>query len=264
MADSKREERLNGVVHGKEPEKIKIGTSGIVVPGTKLTFPDEFKDKTRLHYYSSLFNTLEINSSFYKIPLASTFAKWSTQVPAEFKFTVKLWREITHAKKLSFDPNDINLFMEAANHLGTNIGCLLIQFPASITFHYVLEVVSILQHVQLSNKNNHWQIAVELRHSSWYQEAAYRLFKKYKISLVIHDMPGSKTPLDFLSTNLIYCRFHGPAGDYKGSYSNEFLHDQAKRIKAWRKEGRGVYVYFNNTMEGALDNAQLLQKLVSD
>ena len=68
----------------QQPGILRIGTSNIVVPGTKQTFPEAFRIKSRLHYYASLFNTLEVNSSFYKVPMASTFEKWSLDVPEIF------------------------------------------------------------------------------------------------------------------------------------------------------------------------------------
>lgn len=244
------------------PGIIRIGTSGIVLPGTKATFPEEFRSGSRLHYYGSLFNTLEINSSFYKIPLPATFAKWATEVPDNFKFTVKLWRGITHARKLEYAPADINFFMQAANHLGDKRGCLLLQFPASITSEYVEKVEAILQRLDQLNEDEQWQLAIELRHISWYKNNFYSLFDKYKTSLVLHDMPASKTPIDYQSTKFFYFRFHGPTGNYKGSYSTEFIQEYINRINICSQAGKDVYVYFNNTMEGALDNARLLQKLI--
>jgi len=241
---------------------IRIGTSGIVVPGTKLTFPEEFKTGTRLHYYGSLFNTLEVNSSFYKIPLPSTFAKWATEVPDDFTFTVKLWRGITHAKKLQFNIDDIDVFMHSANHLGIKKGCLLIQFPASITFEYRAHVEKILQQLHKLDQRQQWKFAIEFRHVSWYQDITYTMLDKYRASLVFHDMPTSKISLDQPIGQLIYSRFHGPLGDYKGSYTPEYIQAYAERIKSWSEKGKEVYVYFNNTIEGALENTQLLQKLI--
>ena len=80
---------------------VRIGTSNIVVPGNRQSFPPGFRDKSRLHYYASLFNTVELNSTFYKVPMASTFNKWSLDVPENFQFTIKLWRDITHVKNLA-------------------------------------------------------------------------------------------------------------------------------------------------------------------
>src|SRR4051812_48059362 len=75
------------------------GTSNVELPvPNKTFFPPEFQEKSRLCYYSSLFNTVEINSSFYRIPLPRTVEKWSSEVTDDFLFTFKLWREITHGK----------------------------------------------------------------------------------------------------------------------------------------------------------------------
>ncbi len=78
------------------------GTSGLVLPVPKLLYPAEFQDKSRLTYYASLFNSIEINSSFYKIPQIPTVCKWAESVPDNFQFTFKLSKAITHAKGLEF------------------------------------------------------------------------------------------------------------------------------------------------------------------
>ncbi len=115
---------------------LRIGTSGIVVPGTKQDYPEQYRSGSRLSYYSSLFPTVEINSTFHKIPMPSTLAKWSAEVPESFKFTVKLWQGITHAKKLKINSDDIDLFMNTVDSIGNKKGCLLVQFPGSITSDY--------------------------------------------------------------------------------------------------------------------------------
>lgn len=79
------------------------GISGLILPvPNKEHYPAEFKEKSRLCYYASLFSSIEVNSSFYRIPQAKTIAKWADDVPADFKFTFKLWRGITHEKGLVF------------------------------------------------------------------------------------------------------------------------------------------------------------------
>jgi uncharacterized protein YecE (DUF72 family) len=241
---------------------VRIGTSGVVLPGPKTTFPEAFQSGTRLQYYSALFNTLEINSTFYKIPRPSTFLKWSTEVPDNFKFTIKLWKGITHAKKLLHNIDDIVTFMRAANQLGNKKGCLLIQFPASINFEYFVEVERILQRLNEINSDGQWNLCLEFRHISWYEEITYTMLNEYKTSLVFHDIPVSKTPSSNQATDIIYLRFHGPKGDYRGNYTDEFIQDYAEKINEWTKEGKDVYVYFNNTIGSALQNAQLLQRLV--
>ena len=242
-------------------ETIKIGTSGIVLPGPKSTFPTELQNNTRLHYYASLFDTLEINSSFYKIPLPSTFTKWKSEVPDNFKFTIKLWRGITHKDDLKYDVDDVEIFMRSINHLKEKSGCLLIQLPATITIRYLPRVEALLVCIQKLPDSEQCNIAIELRHKSWYHQDIYELFNVYKVSIVYHDMPGSKTPFEYNSFQFAYFRFHGPTGNYTGTYDESFLEVYAERIRAIKEEGKDVYVYFNNTIGEAFNNAQLLKNI---
>lgn len=245
----------------KLTSEIRIGTSGIVVPGKKEDYPEEYKSKSRLQYYSSLYNTVEINSSFHKIPMPKTFGKWAAEVSDGFKFTIKLWRGITHSKKLDFQIEDIDFFMEAASNIGIKKGCLLIQFPASIQADYLQSVEKVLQRIAVIDRSE-WEVCLELRHNSWYQQKTYEMLNRYLVALVFHDIAASKTPFIDLDSKTIYFRFHGPKGDYRGSYSDEFLQEYAGKIKYWRNKGKEVYAYFNNTMGNALENSQLLQRMV--
>lgn len=248
----------------KYKQNLFIGTSGIVLPGGKASFPEPYKSSSRLHYYSSLFRSIEINSSFHKIPMDRTFEKWASEVPDNFKFTVKLWRGITHNKKLIFDLADINTFMNAADHFGNKMGCLLIQFPGSISNEYVKEVEKILKRLNQLNQQGKWKLAIELRNKTWYNDSFYSLLNKYQSSLVFHDIEKSRTPENNTANDIIYLRFHGPKGDYRGSYSDEILKAYSIKIANWLLSGKEVYVYFNNTMGSAFDNAQLLQRLTEE
>jgi len=238
---------------------INIGTSGIVLPVNKAHFPAEFQSNSRLTYYSSLFNSLEVNSSFYKTPMPKTFAKWRDEVSDGFTFTVKMSKAITHAKNLDFDDADLKSFVTSASQLLNKKGAMLIQFPASITSAYFNKVEYIIEQVNALDTNR-WNIAVEMRHASWYNSETYTMLGRLKASLVFHDMPHSKTPLDQNATDIIYLRLHGPKGDYKGSYSDQQILSFSTWLTKWRTEGKIIYVYFNNTIGGAFNNAISLQK----
>src|SRR3569623_2068116 len=95
------------------------GTSGMVltVPN-KRAFPLEYKDKSRLHYYASLFNSLEVNSSFYKEPMAKTTLRWAESVPQHFQFTFKMFKSITHNKGLLFEEAGVQKFMQVIDGAG--------------------------------------------------------------------------------------------------------------------------------------------------
>ena len=181
----------------------------------------------------------------------------------DFQFTIKLWREITHAKELEYDLDNLDRFMEAANRIGNKKGCLLIQFPASIRFKHFAKVEAILKRLQKLDPSNEWQKVLEFRHTDWYNQETYSLLDKYHASIVLHDMPKSKNDILNEKANIVYLRFHGLKGDYKGSYPDSFLQDKASQIKQWLKQGKSVYAYFNNTMGDAFNNANTLASYLS-
>jgi uncharacterized protein YecE (DUF72 family) len=241
---------------------LRLGTSGIALPGAKSTFPPAYRESTRLTYYGSLFNTLEVNSCFYNIPKPQTFAKWATEVPKDFNFTVKLWKGITHLKGLDFSPEDVNRFVLAANAVGDKKGCLLVQFPASVRVDSLRKVEAILAHLQPARAEG-WQLAIELRHNSWYVDSACDMFQRYGAAIVLHDMPASAPPFSLAQfSNCIYLRFHGPTGRYDGSYADTVLQQAAEAIRGWQGQGKAVYVYFNNTVGDAFNNARTLESFL--
>jgi uncharacterized protein YecE (DUF72 family) len=239
---------------------LRIGTSNITLPGNKQTFPKEFSDKSRLNYYASLFNSLEVNSSFYKVPLPATFAKWAADVPHDFQFTVKLWKEITHDKTLTIDPEKVNYFLNAASGLADNKGCLLIQFPGKINFEHFAKVEELLSEIKNAEGGTIWRKAIEFRSPTWYVSETEELMDEYDASMVLHDMPKSKLAEPNKNAPFVFIRYHGPAGDYRGSYSDEFLLKQYQNMKGWLRKGKDVYVYFNNTIGNAFENAMTLKK----
>lgn len=238
-----------------------IGTSNIVVPGNKQSFPDGYQLKSRLNYYSSLFNSVEINSSFYKVPMLSTFQKWYADVPENFAFSIKLWKEITHVKNLATDLKDIDTFLQAASGINDKKGCLLIQFPGKITLEYYSQLEQLLIRLAKADEQNRWQAAIEFRNPGWYVSEAYELLDEYGATMVLHDMPKAKNYTVNQTAAAVYIRYHGVNGNYKGSYSNSFLQQQYQLINSWLNTGKNVYAYFNNTMGSALENALALQQM---
>lgn len=241
--------------------RIWIGTSNIVVPGNKKTFPPEYQERSRLHYYSRLFNSLEINSSFYKTPLGSTFQKWSEDVVEKFIFSVKLSKEVTHHKTLQRDEGIIPGFMEAASRM-TKKGCLLVQFPGKISLEMFTEVENVLDEMSRYNADDGWRIAVEFRNTSWYAGETVELLREHNATMVLHDIPKSRLTEPIADTDFMYIRYHGPTGNYRDSYTDDFLQKEAKKMRKWAKEGKDVFAYFNNTLGSAYENAQYLKGLV--
>lgn len=242
-----------------------IGTSGLLLPvPNKQFYPLDFKDKSRLHYYSSLTNSIEINSSFYKIPMQSTVKRWSEDVPANFKFTFKLVREITHFKKLAFDPKMVADFFKSINAIGDKKGCVLVQLPPSVCIGEFRQLDLLLECIKGNNLDNEWKIAVEFRHSSLYVDEVYELLSFYKFAMVIHHKPTAFAPIALDLADFVYLRFHGPDGDYRGNYEDNLMHEFALYAADWLNYKKEVFVYFNNTMGKPHDNLNTLNRLVNE
>jgi uncharacterized protein YecE (DUF72 family) len=242
--------------------KFYSGTSGLVLPVSQVQYPPAFQGKSRLEYFAHLFNSVEINSSFYKLPKIATISKWADSVPDNFRFTFKISKTITHVKGLEFAAADVALFMQTVAHVGDKKGCLLAQFPPSVKVDRFARVQELLQCITDANKDG-WKIAAEFRSPSWHDEKVYSLLDTHGVSLVIHDVPASATPLTGWDADFMYLRFHGPGGRYRGSYTDEFLKEHAAHINKWIRKGKTVYVYFNNTMGDAVGNLQTLNGLVN-
>ncbi|WP_231465120.1 DUF72 domain-containing protein [Pedobacter sp. Leaf132] len=238
------------------------GSSGLLLPvPNKLHYPEAFQDKPRMAYYGALYNSIEVNSSFYKIPRAVTLQKWATLVPENFEFSFKLFKGISHSKGLDFEPQVVADYMSALNGVGDKKGCLLLQFPPSIG-HQLDKIHALLSIVQEHNLGKRWKVAVEFRNNVLYQPEVYTLLAEHDAGMVLHDKQAAPSPLLDTHPDFVYLRFHGPDGNYRSSYDETILAEYASYIIDWMAQGKKVYAYFNNTMGSALENLQCLRSLV--
>ncbi|HEK19339.1 MULTISPECIES: DUF72 domain-containing protein [unclassified Mucilaginibacter] len=243
------------------PANFYSGTSGLVLPvPNKQAYPPEYQNSSRLTFYGSLFNSIEINSSFYRLPMASTVKKWANEVPDAFRFTYKLLRDVTHNKELLFESDDVSRFLQVVDAAGDKKGSLLIQFPGKTDIGSVKQLEKLLVNIGDSD----WDIAVEFRNKSWYHEDVYRLLDEYQAAIVTQDMPKAMTPMIDSPVDFVYLRFHGPNGGYRGSYSEVFLQEYAQLIAEWLGDGKKVYCYFNNTAGEAVHNLITLNSMVAE
>lgn len=246
----------------KRAPKAYIGTSGFAFDKWQGRFyPDDVDKKRLLAYYAQVFNTVEINSSFYHLPKPATIRQWQKQVPEDFRIVLKVSRYITHRKKLMESLAAVKVFMSSAKYLKTRRGPLLLQLPPGLKpqFARLEEVLKSFRKVA----GKDWQIAVEIRQADWYGSGLNRLLDKYGASLVVHDMPGSRCDEPNEKSDFVYMRFHGPKGDYHGKYAPRNLSGPAKKVRKWLGQGKDVYVFFNNDADGyAPRDAQKLVKMV--
>ena len=136
------------------------------------------------------------------------------------------------------------------------------QFPPSVSSDRFPQLEAILKVIEESNTSKLWRVAVEFRNIDWYNNDTYDLLAAYKATAVIHDMKPSATPPHAIS-DFVYVRFHGPTGNYRGSYTHEFLQEYTEYINEWLTEGKTVYLYFNNTAGDAFNNLRTLQQMLN-
>ena len=240
------------------------GLSGLQLPVPKYRFPPEYQEASRLTYYSSFFNSIEVNSSFYKLPLPATGAKWASTVPENFRFTYKLWNQITHKKEFIFSDGDVQKFLAAISTVGSKRGCILIQLPPSSGKENFSQLLRLLSVIKESEIGQTWNLAVEFRNSSWYDESVYEMLDSFNAALVIHDIAKSATPMLHPNHEIVYVRFHGPFGNYRDSYPESFLQEYAGYVKEWMALNKTVYVYFNNTRGDAFRNLESFNEIINN
>ena len=224
--------------------RARIGCSGWQYKHWRGDFyPAEIPQSRWFEYYAAMFDTVEINNSFYRLPERATFATWAKRAPRRFEFAVKASRFLTHMKKLKDPEEPIDRLFGRMTALGPHLGPVLYQLPPGWT----VDVARFRRFLEsLPDDARH---VVEFRDPSWYDHAIRALMEQHNVALCLHDMPGSATGKD-PSGPFVYVRFHGAASKYGGGYSDARLRGWAEWLNARRDEGRDVYAYFNNDIGG--------------
>jgi uncharacterized protein YecE (DUF72 family) len=235
---------------------VRIGTSGWVYNHWRgILYPADLPPRDWFVAYAAVFDTVEINNSFYRLPKAATFAAWRDQTPPGFLYAVKASRFLTHMKKLKDPEEPLRRFFERADQLGPALGPVLYQLPP----HWQVNLERFAHFLAALPKG--YQHVVEFRDASWLVEAVFELMEQHQVAHCIHDMQPLKIPLR-LTAPTVYVRFHGTSM-YSGDYPRERLEIWAQRLAEWTSEGRSIYVYFNNDIGGyAIHNARTLRELL--
>ena len=237
---------------------IRIGCSGWNYRHWRgLFYPQPLPQKRWFEYYSGVFDTVEINNSFYRLPSADTFARWRDQAPPGFCYAVKANRFLTQAKKLMDCGEPLERFLEPVRALGDRLGPILYQLPPRFRVNRErLEQFLALLPRELTH-------VFEFREKSWLVEDVLALLDAHGASFCVHDMAGSATPR-WASGPIAYVRFHGCGGKYWGRYPDEALFGWTDWIVAQAAAGRSVWCYFNNDIDAhAIEDALTLRAMVA-
>lgn len=224
-------------------------------------YPKGLKQGEWLRFLAERFQTVEVNVSFYRVPTPAFITRWRAVTGGRFRFAIKLWRRITHEKRLTNCGEELATFFGIVNELGPRRGPLLVQLPPS--FHKdVGRLDAFLDALDRATGRTRWRVAVEFRDPSWLSDDVYDLLSRRRAAVCLADT--SRCPItEPNDAPFVYVRRHGPGGHYRDRYAPEHIAADAGRIRDWLAAGRDVFVYYNNDVEGhAVDNARQLIEAV--
>lgn len=246
---------------------VYIGTSGWHYNHwIGLFYPIEITGYNELKYHATHFNTVENNSSFYRIAGEGTYKTWFRMTPDQYKFSMKLNKFITHTHRLELTDEvceKIQFILTTTQVLKEKLGVIVIQLPAS--FKYDLEKLDTFLKfftAEIQKMEYTFSVAIEFRNKYWFSDEVYTILKKYNTALVAGQ--SSRYPeVRHVTADFAYIRMHGPEKLFASTYTTEQLEEWAEYIRSISSDVQSVYVYFNNDFHGyAIENAKELAKLL--
>jgi uncharacterized protein YecE (DUF72 family) len=221
-------------------------------------YPDGLPARRWLERYAEVFDTVEVNATFYRLAKRETVEGWVEQTPAGFLFAVKASRYLTHIRRLRDVERGIARFWEPLEPLrqADRLGPVLWQLPES--FHRDDDLLAGV--LALLPEGRH---CFEFRHPSWFAEPVRRLLADHGASLAIGDDARRELPVGRPVGEIAYLRLHYGSRGREGNYSDAELDRWRRRVAAWRSR-REVFVYLNNDWQGfAPANARTLRRGLS-
>jgi uncharacterized protein YecE (DUF72 family) len=224
-------------------------------------YPPGLKQGEWLRFYGERFRTVEINMTFYRLPKVEMLDRWHAVTHPDFRFAVKLWRWISHDKRLADCARGLRRFFEVTATLRAKRGPLLVQLPPSLRKDAGL-LKGFLETLVDAAGDCPWRVVVEFRRTDWLCDEVIEVLNRHGASLCLADLPRCPITEPNMA-DFVYVRRHGPRARYCRCYAPEHIAADAARVRQWLKDGRDVYVYYNNDVEGyAVKNArQLIQAL---
>lgn len=240
-------------------EGVFVGTSGWIYKGWAGTFyPPDLRKAAELEYYATRFNTVEINATFYRLPLETMVKGWRERSPDTFVFAVKGSRFITQMKKLNVERESIRVFFDRAKLLREKCGPILWQLPPNFGFN-AERLDRFLKQVP---KGFHH--AVEFRHLSWYEHAeTFEILRRHRAAHV--SVSSMRMPMNLSVTgDFIYLRFHGREHGAAHNYTRNELRTWADHSRRCIDNGIQVFAYFNNDWNTrAPANAEMFRDMIA-
>jgi uncharacterized protein YecE (DUF72 family) len=235
----------------------RVGTSGWIYQSWRGPFyPQGLAQRLWLDHYAGVFDTAEVNATFYRLPTQAAVARWRETTPKDFLFAWKASRFITHMKRLRDAEASLARILAPMEALGAKLGPALFQLPPQMSVD-LPGLTAFLALLPAGRRH-----VFEFRHPSWYVDEVLAALTRANVALCVSDHHNAPAPW-VATADFVYVRGHGPGGRYSGSYSDAELDGWAGRIGRWRAEGRDVFAYFDNDIGcAAPGNARRLKDLL--
>jgi len=246
---------VNSSPTSSRPE-VHVGCSGWnYAHWREAVYPKGVPQSRWLEHYATLFDTVEVNSTFYRLAKPEAVARWVEQTPQDFIFAVKASRYLTHIKRLTDLGPGAARFYERIEPLlrSPKMGPILWQLPGN----FRRDDARLSSALAQLPPGRH---CFEFRHPSWFVPEVYELLRAQGAALVIGDHPERPFQSHELTADWTFVRFHYGHRGRNGNYSERELDEWAQRIEQWRPR-IDVYAYFNNDWLGfAVENGRGLRK----
>lgn len=250
----------------RKPGRVFVGTSGWLYEDWAGRFyPEGLPRKDWFAFYAAHFSTVELNAPFYHLFEPSVFEGWKRKAPSRFLYAVKMWRQVTHRRRLAEAAEPTERLLERAVLLGEHLGPILIQLPPGLhrddvrLENYLNELARLTEKLERS-----FRFVFEFRHSSWIDEAVLERLERFGCGLCLADGPGPTAPKRAVG-GFVYVRFHGRQQRYRTLYTNAMLQEWSGWMREQIQAGQDLYAYFNNDYQAhAVQNAKELIRMLGD
>jgi len=235
-----------------EADKIRVGTSGWSYEDWVGPFyPKQAKPKDFLQIYSSVFDAVEIDSLFYRIPNQSMISQWNKNTPTNFIFCPKFPKKITHEFKLENVGTTLNFFYKTVAGLGDKLGPLLVQLPPSFKYEKGFPVLE--NFITTEMKTSAFRHAIEFRHKSWFRDDVYKLLESNNVSFCWSITQYVTTPTK-LTSDFIYTRMVGERDITKFNETqkdrSKLMGEMSQAVKSSIGSVEDAFIFFNNHFAG--------------
>ena len=241
--------------------ELRIGTSGWSYKDWRgVVYPSGLAQRRWFDHYQDLFDTVELNATFYRLPAETTVEKWAAAARPGFVYAVKMGAFGSHRMKLRDARTWLPNHLDRVRRLGDHVGPNLVQLPP----RWKRDVARLDEFLHVVPKDLRW--AVELRERSWLHDDVFDALRRHDVALCVHDLLADH-PME-VTTDWTYVRFHGPDAiehPYQGRFGPDRLAPWVRRLGDLLDAGCDVYGYFNNDWHGnAVADATTLRADLGD